>query len=511
MLLRLASAGLLAVTLLLAPAATPQTPATHPASSKAPIKKLPAAKFPAHAKHKTSTTRTSATKHTTTKLATARTSTSKIPASKPRTDEAVVATAPVVAHPARSAAYSPVSAHISPARTLATREEVIGQITEKLANPPIGIENAAQLRPFFDQVHQLELNPQGPVVRVLQFGDSHTAADMFTGALRTLFQTKWGDGGAGFSYAGYPFAGYRIHGTKRQQSIDWIVEGTHFRDLGDDAMVGMGGVSLSTDHPGSWVSLDADATSLQVQYLTQPGGGPIEIYDGDSLLATVSTDGPTAAGHFDSPVEAGTHHFEVRTTEEAPVRLLGMTTENASGVTYEAIGLNGAEASLLLRWDEPLASAYMQQVDPALIVLAYGTNEASDHNWTEESYAAMLRSLIARTRRLAPNAAILVIGPPDRDLRVSRHGWAPFAGVDRIVAAQRATCKQMGCAYWDQRTRMGGFGSMHDWVAVEWAQADHTHFTGEGYNELASAFFLDLVQQYNTYEGSSSLAQGGTK
>jgi len=320
MLLRLASAGLLAVTLLLAPAATPQTPATHPASSKAPIKKLPAAKFPAHAKHKTSTTRTSATKHTTTKLATARTSTSKIPASKPRTDEAVVATAPVVAHPARSAAYSPVSAHISPARTLATREEVIGQITEKLANPPIGIENAAQLRPFFDQVHQLELNPQGPVVRVLQFGDSHTAADMFTGALRTLFQTKWGDGGAGFSYAGYPFAGYRIHGTKRQQSIDWIVEGTHFRDLGDDAMVGMGGVSLSTDHPGSWVSLDADATSLQVQYLTQPGGGPIEIYDGDSLLATVSTDGPTAAGHFDSPVEAGTHHFEVRTTEEAPAR-----------------------------------------------------------------------------------------------------------------------------------------------------------------------------------------------
>ena len=121
-------------------------------------------------------------------------------------------------------------------------------------------------------------------------------------------------------------------------------------------MVGMGGVSLSTDRAGSWVSLDADATSLEVQYLTQPGGGPIEIYDGEQLLATVSTDGPTAAGRFDSPVEAGAHHFEVRTTEDAPVRLLGLTTENASGVTYEAIGLNGAEASLFLRWDETLAA-----------------------------------------------------------------------------------------------------------------------------------------------------------
>ncbi len=25
---------------------------------------------------------------------------------------------------------------------------------------------------------------------------------------------------------------------------------------------------------------------------------------------------------------------------------------------------------------------------------------------------------------------------------------------------------------------------MHEWVAVDWAQGDHTHFTGEGYNEL---------------------------
>jgi lysophospholipase L1-like esterase len=388
---------------------------------------------------------------------------------------------------------------------------VIGQITQRLANSPAGIENAAQLRPFFDQLNRLEGDPKNSVVRMLQFGDSHTAADMFTGALRTLFQTKWGDGGAGFSYPGYPFAGYRIHGTKREQSIDWTVEGTHFKDLGDDAMVGMGGVSLSTDRAGSWVSLDADATSLEVQYLTQPSGGPIEIYDGEQLLATVSTDGPTAAGRFDSQVEAGPHHFEVRTTENAPVRLFGLTTENASGVTYEAIGLNGAEASLFLRWDEALQQAYMEQASPALIVLAYGTNEASDHTWSEESYAAMFRSLIARCRSLAPKAAILVIGPPDRELRSGRKGWVPFAGVDRIVEAQRDTCKEMGCAYWDQRSRMGGLGSMREWVSVEWAQADHTHFTGEGYSEMAGALFLDIVQQYNTYEGLSSMAEGGTK
>jgi hypothetical protein len=387
-------------------------------------------------------------------------------------------------------------------RPMGGREATIGRITEELASTKVGIENPEALGPFFEQLSALEQNPKGELVRAIQFGDSHTAADLFTGALRTLFQTKFGDGGAGFQFAGYPFAGYRIHGTKRSQSTGWTVLGTHLRDIGD-GMVGMGGISLSTEAAGNWVSVDADANLLEVQYLLQPSGGHIEIYDGEVRLATVSTAGPGGAGHFDLAVPGGAHQFEVRTIDEAPVRLLGLVTENASGATYEAAGINGAEASLFLRWDEGLQGTLMAGREPALIVLSYGTNEASDHNWTEESYAAMFRLIVARCRRMAPKASILVVGPPDRALRVGRRGWTPFAGVDRIVQAQKSVCRELGCAYWDQRRRMGGFGSMRDWVSVQWAQGDHTHFTAEGYDELASALFSDIVQQYSTYVGSA--------
>jgi hypothetical protein len=390
------------------------------------------------------------------------------------------------------------------------REATIARINDELASVKVGVENPQALRPFFERLSALEQDPKGELVRVIQFGDSHTAADLFSGALRTLFQSKFGDGGAGFQYAGYPFAGYRIHGTKRAQSTGWTVLGTHLRDIGD-GMVGMGGVSLSTEGAGNWVSVDADATTVEVQYLMQPGGGRIELYDGEKLLGTIPTDGPEGAGHYDAPVEAGPHHFEVRTTEYAPVRLLGMVTENSAGATYEAAGINGAEASLFLRWDEGLQRTLMAANQPALIVLSYGTNEASDHNWTEEGYAALFRRIVARCRRLAPNASILVVGPPDRALRVGRKGWAPFEGVDRIVQAQRSVCREMGCAYWDQRKRMGGFGSMRDWVSVEWAQGDHTHFTVEGYNELASALFSDIVQQYDAYKGAQGVAIGASK
>ncbi len=100
------------------------------------------------------------------------------------------------------------------------------------------------------------------------------------------------------------------------------------------------------------------------------------------------------------------------------MRLLGLSTENASGITYEAAGINGAEASLFLRWNDALQEPLLAAVNPALVVLAYGTNEASDRNWTEESYAAMFTRIVERIRRAAPSASILVVGPPDRALRV---------------------------------------------------------------------------------------------
>src|SRR5271168_1648889 len=290
---------------------------------------------------------------------------------------------------------TPVSLHQKVSTPLASREAITDRITQSLASPKVGIENPRALRPFFDQLRQLEADPKAQLVRVIQFGDSHTAADVITGALRSLFQQKFGDGGAGFSFAGYPFAGYHIHGTKRAQSTGWLALGTHLNDIGD-GMVGMGGVSLSTQAAGNWVSLEADATTLQVQYLIQPNGGSIEIRDNDNLIATVSTASsdtlaPDTAGHFDTPVEAGPHHFEVLTINQAPVRLLGLATENAAGVTYEAAG----------------------------------------RNWTEEGYAAMFQRIIERCRRLAPNASILVVGPPDRAMRAGRKVWKPFTGVDR--------------------------------------------------------------------------------
>ena len=352
----------------------------------------------------------------------------------------------------------------------------------------------------------------GATLRVLQFGDSHTAADIFTAEARRIFQEKFGDGGIGFAFAGHPFAGYRVIGSSHSATAGWTTSGNHFLSLGD-ARTGLGGLSISTDRANESVTLDAPCTSLELEYLIQPGGGSIQFTDNGTPVTELDTNGADfAPGSFNYQCPAGDHHFAVITENDQPVTLLGWVATQP-GVTWECLGINGAEAPLMLKWDQALFSTYLKSNDPALIVLAYGTNEAASADWDETSYAERFAQLVDTLHGYAPKASILVIGPADR-ATVQQHHWRTFAGTEKIVAAQKAVCARHNCAFWDERERMGGAGSMMDWAGIGWAQPDHTHFTAEGYRELADAFLLDLMNSFDEYKrdagASGAKATSGT-
>jgi lysophospholipase L1-like esterase len=384
------------------------------------------------------------------------------------------------------------------------RAALVEEIGAKLRKPAAqAISYPGALEDFYAQLAAREReisSGSAPVgtVRVLQWGDSHTAADMFTGETRRLIQERFGDGGIGYSYAGHPFAGYRIFGSRRSQSSGWATQGNKFRQLGDGEL-GMGGLSISTERPGEWVTLDAPCATLAVQYLAQPGGGKLEFADNDALPLEIETaDEKLGPGTFRYACPPGDHHFVLTTEDRAPVTLLGMVATQP-GATWESIGINGAEAPLLLKWDQKLFAPYIEDNAPSLVVLAYGTNEAANHDWDEDSYRQTFATIIDMIHSDVPNSSILVIGPADRST-MQRRKWRAYDGTDKIATAQKAVCAIHGCAYWDQGKRMGGFGSMQQWVSAGWAQADHTHFTGDGYRALADALMTDLMTGYEAYK-----------
>lgn len=432
-----------------------------------------------------------------------------------------------------------------------SRLDLIAGLATTLAHGTSAVRYPQALASFYAALAANTGQPASLPVRVLQFGDSHTAADMFTGEARRVFQGQFGNGGVGYSYAGHPFAGYRILGSSRSQSGGWTTLGTHFTDLGD-AMTGLGGVAIQTYRPGEWVSEDAPCTSFEVQYLQQPGGGTLQVTDNGTVAGQIDTSGASSPGQsadssaaygagagqssgqspgqsaasstsqgssagswrYDCPSPAGfayvPHHFVLTTESHAPVRLLG-TVALQPGVTWESMGINGAEAPLMLRWNQTLFTSYLASSQASLVVLAYGTNEAAAR-WTYKSYSEVFARLIDKLHATLPGAALLVLGPTDRSLGASsgrgrrRHSYyAAYGGTARIVEAQRDVCRAHGCAFWDAQQRMGGFGSMQRWVLAGWAQPDHTHLTGEGYRTLADALLADLLSGYDAYREAHGL------
>ena len=449
-------------------------------------------------------------------------------------------------------------------------------VQQILARGGSALQYPAALRGFFQQLQRREDEPGNGTVRVMQWGDSHTAADMFTGELRARMQARFGDGGVGFTYAGHPFAGYRILGSGRNQSGGWRTLGTHFTDLGD-RLLGLGGVAIEGYRAGETASLDAPCLTFTLQYLRQPGGGNLQVSDNGQTVANLSTadangvpvqqtngvslppdastpdtdaaiDNPSAVadaaaqdtaaptgtgaatagsgGTFRYDCQAGSHHFTFTTAGGGPVRLLG-TVSLQPGITWEAMGINGAEAPLILRWNQPLYQGYLAAANPALIVLAYGTNEAAAR-WSGEDYRSAFTRLIQMLHTTSPASSILVLGPGDRSIgstyyttsyskvgkgrrarrvmhRVAHRMYTPYRGTDRILNAQRDVCSATGlCAFWDWRARQGGFGSMNRWVSSGYAQPDHTHLTGTGYRALADALTADLLSAYSAFGGSQN-------
>lgn len=358
-----------------------------------------------------------------------------------------------------------------------------------------GIENAAALDKFFNKLATVKRRIEP--VRVMHFGDSHTAADILTAQIRNQFQRDFGDGGAGYMVPRNPMSTPR-RGVVSGATSGWVVDGIGGR-VEVNGIYGLAGIGLSTTQADERAWLETNCNHFEVYYLRQPGGGTIDILiDGQTVLEqpiSLASDAPLPDYYtFDTPADR-MHRIEVRTTTSGKTRILGIVTEHiAPGVSYDVLGINGARAKRLVSWNDTAFVDNIVQRKPDLIIVAYGTNEVTDDDWTIESYQRMFASILRRFRRAAPQASILVYGPPDR-------GDVALAGskMPAMIAAQRRAALEVGAAFWDSYGAMGGGGSMDAWVSMGLGQGDRVHLTKDGYIRMGSMFYEDISAAYKKY------------
>ncbi|MEZ4471903.1 MAG: hypothetical protein R3F60_14140 [bacterium] len=215
----------------------------------------------------------------------------------------------------------------------------------------VGIEHPERLGRFLGALG-------GPArVRVTHFGDSHIAADLLTAPIRAGLQARFGDGGRGFVLAGRPWSSYWQDGVRTATEGDWEVAG--LRGGLDDGFVGPGGCSMASADPADAVSVATTGpfVSVDVHYLRQPGGGCVEVRFDDKTVQRISTRGPWPGPGFTRiEAEPGVQRVSLHPAGGGQVRLFGVSFDAPRGVTWDALGLNGARATRLLT-PEPIAFA----------------------------------------------------------------------------------------------------------------------------------------------------------
>jgi len=369
---------------------------------------------------------------------------------------------------------------------------------------PTRILHPQALAPFLEALARLE-TARGRTVRILQFGDSHTAADYWTGRIRQRLQARFGDGGPGCILPARPWRGYPHEGVGILAGQAWAAQ--CLRSSECDGWVGLTGASLAPV-PGETFVLKAAFGEFRVQLLG-PGGAAVgaSLTPADPVFpADPPAPAPVPLRSSDSiqegkcleifaqavPDGAGPRRLALTLPEGS--RLLGVDLlSGAPGVIYDELGVNGAELLDLDRWNPRLRRALLARVHPDLIVLAYGTNDMGLGAPARATYQTDVRGLLLALKDES-GAPILVVGPLDRLGRKRRPRAALKAGAAWVDQALKEASAQAGCAFWDARQAMGGYGSMLKWRRAGLAQKDLVHLNGAGYQRLGDQMADALLE-----------------
>ena len=389
------------------------------------------------------------------------------------------------------------------------------------AIPPAQLEAATSLGAFYGALDGLRSGTRQDPVVVLQIGDSHTANAVFSARMRALLQARFGNAGRGILQAGIPFRYYNADGVHVTAKGWTVISSFRSSSVGPFGIAGLrqhaAGRAVMTMTGESAGALD-DA-SLEV--LLQPGGGDIRVsFDtGKSML--ISTDAPVESAVSVTLPSLGANVMTVKTVNRRPVDLLSWTVQRKDrGVIYANLGTIGATVGLIERWDPVIVQQEIARLQPSLIVLEFGTNEGFGDSTDVDSYGAVYKAQLDLLHQDAPQASVLVIGPPDGvrkwkagtlnagncGVYLSASGepedWVRPKNLDLVREAQRSVAQQEGFYFWDWSKAMGGACSMAGWAAMTppLGARDHVHLLADGYQKTADQLFNTLMDGYSGYE-----------
>lgn len=367
-----------------------------------------------------------------------------------------------------------------------------------------------QFNEFFRGLDTIMKTGEGKL-QIVHLGGSHIQADIYTHQIRKRFQGLTPDmnGGRGLIFP------LKIAKTNSPSNFSVAYNGTwtYCKSTQNERIckLGLTGVAVTTSdsavrltiNPNKEKNISYAFNSVRIFHEASQYTLGIKIADSlfigkfDSLGGFTKIDLPSYERYLDLRV--------FRDTLPGEFILQGISLDtDASGVVYNAIGVNGSMLKSFLGSERYVQ--HLNAIEPNMVIFSIGTNDAYTRRFDAEGYRSRFGRLIDSTRKAAPDAAILLTVPNDSYL-YKKYVNRNTEKMQKIILELAI---EYDCGVWDFYTIMGGLNSSQAWYSVHLMNYDRIHFNRNGYllkGELLFSAFLKAWENRSVYAPHISIPQ----
>ena len=366
------------------------------------------------------------------------------------------------------------------------------------------INNSKQMDSAFQKLGSL-VRGENLKLNILHIGDSHVQADFFSHQIRKQMQkiALGQNGGRGFVF---PYGMAKTNNPlnfKVDYSGNW--QACKIVESNTDCKIGLGGIALSTQKNNSSFQVWFPKDHKMDYYFDQVRVFHSRDTSKWNLRPTNTSLEYTVDYHPDSGYTryifrelkdsiSFTLHQKDSLDEADDYILHGLSLDNNEpGIVYHSTGVNGATVKSWLRCN--LLKKHVSAVNPDLIIISLGTNDAYMKHFDEYQFKLKYHLLLEKLRSAAPNAAFLLTAPGD-NYRYHRY---INRNIPKAVKIIRDIAKNQNVAFWNLYQVMGKLNSISYWHRAGLANYDHLHFTREGYKLQGELFFKAFMEAFGNY------------
>lgn len=400
-----------------------------------------------------------------------------------------------------SVVLPPIEAVVAP--------KIVFEAPDGIVFPPESMEEFTgyqYLIPYFEKLYQWETQQKGSI-RIAYFGDSMTDGDMIVQDLRREMQKRYGGQGVGFVPITSESAASRSS-VNHQFSANWKVLSylnvkKPFSPFGVHGQVFFAKDTLVAP----WVQYKAGPVAQATQ-LPRPTlfygssknkkGEVVVRADKDTLTYKLK---PQQLLNTLTLKEGNVKSLKAFFHRTDSIPIYGFNFDDGVGVHIDNFSSRGNSGLPIATFDQNLMQSFHQKLDYDLIVLHYGTNVLNygsyDYSWYQRNMGRVVKHLKA----CFPGVAVLVVSTADKSTKYKLEIETDSAVIP-LTKAQKNYALQSEAAFFSLFEKMGGVGSMKQWVESDppMANKDYTHFNFKGAQKVAGMLDAFLEQGYKQYK-----------